>query len=324
MVTRLTCVSRIDQFHSNASRGGLLGHKLLQLVEAPACHHAIKMLVPRLRPAANILKLFHANHSAVVPFSFINKLFRKNMVFVFYSAPFVARYFLQNFLRTSSSLRLKASSDIGALGLKLLSRSSVDLRTRRCRSNVGDATVDTHHPIAFTYSCLVFHNDVDVPYTNLLDYSRGGGVLSCKGFMLMFSKKHGDSYSSLDSRHGNSLGSLLVRKNASIIVDTARTELLGGFSLSFKLDQSRDYTTNRSYRQVSRQPKQFSHIRIAKLVQCNSVVSFLLNSHYKDMVASIRKRATCFFKCLVSWGCGQKFAAYCRYLHVEEYLLCRI
>jgi hypothetical protein len=81
MVTSLTCISRIHQFDYNTESSSFVSHKLLQLVKIPPCYHAVKMFVPCLSLSSNILKLFHANYSAIVPFGFFYKLCRKSKQF---------------------------------------------------------------------------------------------------------------------------------------------------------------------------------------------------------------------------------------------------
>lgn len=69
MVTNLAGIGWIYTFKSNTNRCCFVLNKLLQLVKAPFCHHALKVFVPCLCPCANIFKLFESDYSDCVPFS---------------------------------------------------------------------------------------------------------------------------------------------------------------------------------------------------------------------------------------------------------------
>src|SRR3989344_9545899 len=128
MATRLTCVGRINKLDSDTSYSSLVLYKLLQLMETPSCYHAIKMLVPCLCPGANIFKLFHAYYAAIVPFSFFDKLFRKNMVFMSDPSVFMTRKPFKTFFSSWVSFGLQACSYSGPFLLKLHSTLSLNLQ----------------------------------------------------------------------------------------------------------------------------------------------------------------------------------------------------
>lgn len=121
MAASLTCICRIDKLDGDTKSSGFIGNKLLQLVKTPSCHHAVKMLIPRLCPVANILKLLHADQSAIVPFSFLDKRFGKNMVFMSDFPVFVSGNFLENFFCTLFTFGLQACANFSSLFLKFLS-----------------------------------------------------------------------------------------------------------------------------------------------------------------------------------------------------------
>ena len=163
MVTSLTCICRIDKFDGNADSGSLVFYKLLQLVKAPSCYHAVKVFVPRLCLSSNVLKLFHAYYSAIVPFSLIDKLFRKNVVFMFNSSVFVTRKFFENFFCALLSFGLQACAHTRSFMLKLLPIRPINLQSCRSSHNILDSKINTHNATSATMYFLEFANNMDIP-----------------------------------------------------------------------------------------------------------------------------------------------------------------
>jgi hypothetical protein len=269
----LTGICWIHQFNRDPYAFRFIRHKLLELIIAPAGDHAIAMRIPNKRLIANATKLFHPDHSGVVPLSFYNKLFRKNVVLVSDSSFFISGKLTKFFLGASSSSGLQAGSYFGTLFFKGLPRSAARDKLRRSVSRIVKTQVNSNGPSHNGNGIRIFDHNIQVPIRPSSNQSCTSRSFSPQSVFLIFSNIKKSFFTSTDCSQRDLKFFFPKSEDSGIIFNAARSKHVGLWPLFLFLRQGIGNSPDGANNQICTQRKVLSNRGIDQLMQLYRILN---------------------------------------------------
>lgn len=268
----------------------LVFDELLELSKRPAGHHAVEVPISYLRSFADVLELFHADNSAVVPYGLRNERLTNHMILVSNPPVFVSGQALQNAPRASRSARLKAGPDSHTCLFEVLARDSRIQFTSRGSRRIPDTKIDAHGWPVARRIVSILNDNVNTPFATLFDHDGGCWILPFERVALIRAKAQRHMDSSAHHRQGGDLIHLAIVEDASVVVDACRLKDLRLPAAAFL--KSRHHggdPADGSNSQVGRQRKLGSNVVVALVVQKNVIAGVQANGDFENSVTGVCK-----------------------------------